>query len=148
VLTLEGLMLVNPTRENRVTEFGHCSGSYDYLFMEGAGTLRLNAHPDNLDSARIGSFCQSSTLRIAPGQTIAGTGRIQSVADYGLIEADIPGGVLEIASNTWPPQVNHSLIRARDGGCLRVRWLSQEDEGQVVVADAISCAEWDYASVS
>lgn len=153
-LTIDGLLNVNPERENRGTEISTCGDQYNSVdvLADGAGTIRLNAHPDNLDSARIGGFCSSVAMRIGANQTIAGTGRINlNLYCDGTIVADVPGGVLEL-SGTGYPDVNVSgEVRAEGGGRLRVSggfntyWESVG--GRVIVADAQSAVEWLAASV-
>lgn len=117
ILTINGDILINASGENSPTEFSDCSEVYDGNRLEGTGTIRLNAHPANLNSARISSYCQTRALRISRDCKIAGSGRISRTIDnYGEIAADLKDRVLEVDASIYNP----GHIAARNGGIILV----------------------------
>lgn len=153
-LTINGVLTVNTTAENRPTAISICdSYAYDYVdaVAAGTGTIRLNAHPDNLDSARIGAFCTIGKLEVGHNQTIAGTGRIELGLDnWGTISADVPGRVLEMVGYYYDGVANGGTMRALNGGILRIsrglNSINYNGTGLITI-DALSTVQWNGADV-
>ncbi|MFN0058603.1 MAG: hypothetical protein ACKVX7_09130, partial [Planctomycetota bacterium] len=157
-LTINGALTVNAGGENRITEIIVCDfDSYDYrgLRAEGTGTIRLNAHPDNLETAQITGFCSLLGLTIGANQTIAGTGRVQArILNDGIITADVPGRVLHLSTPQYWNFSNEGELRAESDGILRLEGAIRSERnpapGRVVVADAESTVDvsqaylWDH----
>ncbi len=116
--TSNGTITVNPTGANASTHLDIYSSA---LTLAGTGTVVLNAHPANIDSAYIYYNSGSNVLTIPSTQTIRGTGDIYaSFVNNGTIQADVSGRVLQVNGGT---KTNNALIQAVGGGILNLSGL-------------------------
>jgi hypothetical protein len=89
--TNNGTVTINQSAANLGTLL-RCTAS---MTIDGSGTLRLNAHPANLDTAYITDNGGGQVFTNAPGHTVSGLGRFYGrVTNNGILSpGDGPGGV-------------------------------------------------------
>lgn len=103
--------------------------------LSGVGSVLLNAHPSNLNTANIVPATGPEALTNGPGHTIHGTGAIAvPLTNQGVVEADASGKMLLLYSSG---KTNNAVLRARDGGVLRLACSVQQGSGgRIIAADA------------
>jgi len=108
-----GTLTVNPT--------GGVNGTFIRVMqnqsLSGLGSIVLNAHASNLDTAYVHYNGGGELLTQATSHSIRGTGRIYvGLANNGLVSANAAGKVLEL---TGFQKSNTNVFEAASGGILR-----------------------------
>ncbi len=100
----------------------------------GTGTIVLDAHPANLDTAFITHNAGGDFGTFGAGQTVRGSGRVfASLVNNGTVQADINGRTLQLQDN---PKTNNSVFKAVNGGILGIfNCAVTQNAGGVVRAD-------------
>ncbi len=113
-LTNNGTVTINPTEGVNGT-YLRLVGSYT---VSGSGSIVLNAHPDNLDTAHLMYNSGGEVLTNGAAHTVRGTGRIHvALTNDGTVSANIPGRTLEL---TGFAKTNNAIFEASGGGTLRL----------------------------
>ncbi len=108
------------------------------ITIGGTGTIQLNADAGNPSSAGMLVLLAINTMTFGPGQTISGTGRIRgTLANNGLIDANVAGEILELESNI----TNNSVLRATSGGTLLLDIGDIQNNGQIRATGAGSLVQ-------
>ena len=104
------------------------------LTMSGTGALVLQAHPSNVDTARISWWGGTERLINNSGHTIRGTGHIATyLTNAGLVTADVAGLTLLVADRN---DQNNGTMSATNGGTLALASRLDQDPAATVVAQA------------
>ncbi len=98
--------------------------------ITGTGSIVLNAHPGNPNSAAIGWYAGTEEIANGAGHTIRGAGGIYpALVNHGTILADQPGRTLQLLGQA---KSNDALLGATNSGVLLISaTISQGDVGRI-----------------
>lgn len=129
-ITNNGQITVNHDAGNLSTQFRTDTAA---VTIGGTGTIRLNAHPENLDTAQLNPINGNFVMTLGANQTVHGTGSIRTnTINNGLIDADQTGRVIALRQF---PKANNGTMRARNGGTLSIEAIPVANANGQIVAD-------------
>ena len=111
-LTNNGTLTVNPSAGQNNTYLRLATSQT----VSGSGSIVLNAHPANLDTAYLIYNGGGEVLTQAAGHSVRGTGRIYvALTNNGLVSADVPGQTLDLTAFA---KTNNAVFEATNSGVL------------------------------
>jgi hypothetical protein len=144
-ITNNGTITVNPNADNLGTYFRTDSSS---ATLGGTGTLRLNAHPSNLDTAQMNTNNGAFVLTNGSSHTIRGVGHIRiATINDGVIRAD---GPTENINHGQFGKTNNSLIESLNGGLVQFTGIgvTNSPTGVIRATGANSVAFYNGSGIS
>ncbi len=142
-ITNNGTLTVNPTAANTGT---YLQTNAAAATIDGSGTVRLNAHASNPDTAQMNTINGNFVLTIGPSQTVSGTGAIRvNTVNNGLIDATDAG--LPLALRQFG-KTNNGTMRATNGGVLSFEGVNVTNNGQIRADGAGSVVSYGGGSFS